>query len=531
MTEVFVIENNEISSVEIPSSHQNPITRSLQEPKPLVCVQECNKQKHKSIVLHPELCSAEKKKNNGFISIEREENVPKTEIQNNITRIEMVNSRNDGTQIIMNTSLKLEKDHHTEKEDRRKESFKHIILRGMDKFPWIQCILYTWGVMLFGIICTFPYTLVPAHDLVTNPEYWYEILFHGSYMMTLYFLEKSLEAGYFLNLDSLKLPQSLILICGAGIISRLCFLILTYYLWTEFFGYQYPIPLLGISTNGPWKLFHTLLIWLSFPKEWRNNRSLKRRVRFHILNDCSIMMMLLIYEFLMQTIDDSQALYQPFVCFTIPLARELFLYILEKMMKRTSNGDLAGAVIFLKYAFSTVFTLKLCNMIGAHGSDATSWVLMGSDYFLNILITFRIVWMKNRHPEKIENQIDLLQDLVVNELVEFHAPMSFMLVLAVAYFGPNGNLFGNVLSDYWTFTAIKDIYQTLLNMGMFFLIDFSSAVTSAIILWIFCKVKLWEAIYQVQKEFWLPFSIVLGYSLSVVSIKLFLILDHNSILG
>ena len=239
-------------------------------------------------------------------------------------------------------------------------------------------------------------------------------------------------------------------------------------------------------------------------------------------------MMLLIYEFLMQTIEDSQALYQPFVCFTIPLERELFLYILEKMMKRTSDGDLAGAVIFLKYAFSTVFTLKLCNMIGAHGSDATSWVLMGSDYFLNILITFRIVWMKNRHPEKIENQIDLLQDLVVNELVEFHAPMSFMLVLAVAYFGPNGNLFGNVLSDYWTFTAIKDIYQTLLNMGMFFLIDFSSAVTSAIILWIFCKVKLWEAIYQVQKEFWLPFSIVLGYSLSVVSIKLFLILDHNS---
>ena len=298
MAKVFVIENNEISSVEIPSSHQNQFAKNLPEPKSHVCDQDYMKQKHKSIALHPELCSATKQKNDGSISIEQEENAPETKIQKNIIRAEKVNSRNNRTQIVMNTSLKLEKDYHTEKEDRRKEIFKNIILHGMDKFPWIQCILYTLGIMLLGIICTFPYTLVPAHDLVTNPEYWYEILFHGSYMMTSYFLEKSLEAGYFLNLDSVKLPQSLILICGAGIISRLCFLILTYYLWTEFFGYKYPIPLLGISTNGPWKLFHTLLIWISFPTEWRDNRSLKRRVRFHILNDCLIMMMLLIYEFL-----------------------------------------------------------------------------------------------------------------------------------------------------------------------------------------------------------------------------------------
>ena len=521
MAKVFIIENNEISSVEFPSSHQNQVTNSLQEPKSHVCVKECIKENHKSKILQPELCSAEKQKNNGSISIEKEENVPKIEIQKDLIRVEAVNSRNDGTQIIMNTSLKMEKDNHTEKEDRRKEIFKSIILHRINKFSWIQCILYTLGIMVLGIIFTFPYTLAPAHDLVTHPEYWYEILFHGSYMIALYYLEKSFEAGYFLNLDSVKLPQHMIMICGAGIISRLCFLILTYYLWTEFFGYQYPIPLLGISTNGPWKLFHTLLVWLCFPKEWRNNKGLKKRVKFHILNDLLIMLLLLIYEFLMQTIQNSQAHYQPFVSLTIPLAREVFLYILEKMMKRTSNGDLAGAVIFLKYTFSTVFTLKICNMIGAHGSDATSWVLMGSDYFLNILITFRIAWTNNRNPEKIDGQIDLLQDLVVNELVEFHAQMSFMLVLAIAYFGPNGNLFGNVLNNYWTFTAIKDIYQTLLNMGMFFLIDFSSAITSSIILWIFCKVKLWEVIYQVQKEFWLPFSIVLGYSLSVVSIKLF----------
>ena len=59
--------------------------------------------------------------------------------------------------------------------------------------------------------------------------------------------------------------------------------------------------------------------------------------------------------------------------------------------------------------------------------------------------------------------IETLQTLAIYELIEFQAPLSFMLVLGIAYYGPNGELYGNISNDYWTYSTIEDIQQTVLH--------------------------------------------------------------------
>ena len=158
----------------------------------------------------------------------------------------------------------------------------------------------------------------------------------------------------------------------------------------------------------------------------------------------------------------------------------------------------------------------MCYVIGSVATDTTSWLLMTIDFLFNILLSVWIIWSRKRQPDKMQKQIALLQDLAVYELVEFLAPLSFIFVLAIAYYGPNSEIIGNIGNSYWGFTAIEDIIQSLLSMGIFFMVDFSSTLISAAILWYTCRINLLKVFLELLKEFGKSFCVVQGFLLVLV---------------
>ena len=98
-------------------------------------------------------------------------------------------------------------------------------------------------------------------------------------------------------------------------------------------------------------------------------------------------------------------------------------------------------------------------------------------------------------------------------------PFSFILVLGVAYFGPNGHLFGNIRITIWTFSAIENINETIMSLGKFFVVDFTSTLACATILWVCCRINVWKAFLLMQKEFGKFFLIQFSYCMIVVSIS------------
>ena len=115
-------------------------------------------------------------------------------------------------------------------------------------------------------------------------------------------------------------------------------------------------------------------------------------------------------------------------------------------------------------------------------------------------------YTRKKNPTNVEKQMELLQDLMVNEIVEFMVPLSYLICFSVAYYGPNAKLIGNVGSSQWQFVAVDDFQHTFGFIALFFLVDLGSVVVSSLFLWMFCRIKLWNVYKVVQDEFGMTFT-------------------------
>ena len=98
------------------------------------------------------------------------------------------------------------------------------------------------------------------------------------------------------------------------------------------------------------------------------------------------------------------------------------------------------------------------------------------------------------------------------------------MTIVLAFFGPNAAVLGNISDDYWQYEAIDDINGYLSSLGLFFSIEFSCAIVTAIILWFACRINLCKAFVALQEEFGKSYCVVLSYMLMTV----FEILKYSS---
>ena len=116
--------------------------------------------------------------------------------------------------------------------------------------------------------------------------------------------------------------------------------------------------------------------------------------------------------------------------------------------------------------------------------------------------------MKN--PTRFHDQLDIMQDMLICELVELQAPLSFIMTFLCAYHGPNGHLFGNILSEYWSYEVTEDITHKLSKLLLYCLTDFCSLLVSAFFLWQSSNINVCKMLLEIQKEFWPGFGVILG---------------------
>lgn len=429
------------------------------------------------------------------------------------------NSSSDGKVTYFSVSLHSEKIIHEEKSLWRIESFKSIISNNNSEFSSHMLIVYTFGIAIIGFMATLSFSLIPAHDLIQSPEFWYEILFHGGYNTILGWSFRSMEVDKFLNIQYFQQWRKMMSIVLIGVIIQLIFLVTAYYIWTSIYDFQFPIPFLGLLSTYGMNIVYFIVCWISFPKKWRKNSNFRKRYVYFVVYQVLSIIATFLYIIIVNRLRKSVDKYQPLNGLMLPIVRELTLWICCKLVKKMADGDMTGATIVLKYRITAAYGVTLCNVIGSTATDQTSWLLIGIDLVYNIYLSLRIVWLKRRYPNISEKHIDTLQDLAVNEIVEFQASLAYLLVLAITYIGPNGKLFGNILNNYWQYSAIENIGNYLIRTAILFCVDIASAGASAFILWVFCKINLWEAFLKIQQEFWKVFSIFLARFLVLVSLN------------
>ena len=426
-------------------------------------------------------------------------------------------AKNLGTLENLESTLTSEKRVHDERSQRRSNTFLSILRNDAIEFSLVKFLLYTLGITFFGFFLTLPSTLAPGHDLVRCPEYWFEILYNASVSTIETCFLNCYLSDYFLNVRYTVKPKNILIITLVALMSTNSIIAIIHYIWTAVLEYQFPIPFLGNALFSGLTIPFCILIWFNFPKEWRRDKEFRNRMRYYTCFWALVILLVIAWR----AVIDFIIHYQSVFIFIQISRREIYLWIANKIIERTSEGDLGSARIMLKYYIYTAYPIQLCTLLASHLSDVSTWVLVAADFLINILKCFRLIWARKRSCARIMNQIDLLQDLIICELVEFQASLAFIFTFICAYYGPNGELFGNVLNGYWNFIATKDMNQKLYKWTLYFLADFSSMIVSGISLWLAFKINIFKAILDLQLEFWPAFVVILGTLLTHVSKKVY----------
>ena len=416
-------------------------------------------------------------------------------------------------------SLESEKIQHEKKANERQKLFKDILANRKDDFSLLKLIWYSCCIIMAGLTSTVVFALIPAHDLVLRPEFWYEASFHGAYLAALSWMNYSIVAGYILNLNFTKTIKNASVMFLSGWLGAFGLITAAYFFWTQVLLYQYPIPLFMFVKMPLALICMPAFQWIRFPCEWRRNKKFLKRMLFFVLMTLFRFPERIAFQIIAIKITSTEGIFQSIYALALPIVREILLFLKEHLTKRASDGDVSGAIVIVKYEFTISYTLLLCFLLGPTTTDLTSWTLMGIDFISNIVQCLKLVRQMKRNSGAIETQQQLLEDLAVSELSECHGPLFFLITFAIVFYSPNAELIGGISNEYWTNSSIDDIDVTLKTMMLYFIVDFSSLICCAVILWVCCRINLLAAIAEVQKEFGIGMCLILARMAATVSFR------------
>ena len=95
-----------------------------------------------------------------------------------------------------------------------------------------------------------------------------------------------------------------------------------------------------------------------------------------------------------------------------------------------------------------------------------------------------------------------LQRLVLTERIEFVIPLTYMLCILIAYYGPNAEILGGIKVTIWHYVAIPDLTELFSNLSILIFVDTMSFIINGVIIQLFCKINIMNILKQLQHDFW-----------------------------
>ena len=364
-------------------------------------------------------------------------------------------------------------------------------------------------------------TLVPMHNAILYPEYWYESLLQA---LTGYAFSLSaqlwLNCCYMININVIRNIKCLGMLYlfhafGVAIIG-----VTGKTIWTDILGFAHPIPLYGLVFGYILNCFSFVGLWFLFPRTWRKNVEFWRRFKFFICALITNLMILLVYTFYTNVFKIVPLQYQWAAALLLIPVKEFNVWLQTKVAMKAAGVDSSTSVkIICGFNINNRHYFFLSVVLGTIATDTTCWVILAIDLFINMYLVVKLIWIQRKG---INNQnevilVDTFIDLIINEVGVLVVPVSYLTCFLVAYYGPNSKLLGGVRNDYWQYEAVTDLPLFIKNLSLFIVADCINLATTAISMWYFSKVNIIRAIAAIQKEFWLPMVVSTAFTINMVS--------------
>ena len=416
-------------------------------------------------------------------------------------------------------AIKSEEDEAEMQSSRHKQNFIAIISNNpSNDMKSLTYIPILFGYIFVAFVPSLIYSWIPIHNVFEDPKYWYELPCQMTVAVICLIDNTILWASFYINMKFLKTYHILLKMIVVGLVVFLFLEIIGHIIWTQLMHYQHPIPFNGyiyIYLISP-ALYATL--WYQFPSSWRRNKTFMKRLRAMITALALNHFLPIFYYIIIYSMFVCDPKYQWIVALATPVLREFNIWISFSYAKRATKGDTNSAEIVCGQRMCCGHAYIMVCTLGAIATHETSAVVLCIDFCINIFICCKIIFCKRNQPMDTDKQIGLLQELVINEIVEFMVPLAYLFVFIFAYYGPNAELIGTIKNGYWQYSPVEDIGYTIKCVMAFFLADLCSIFVSSLLLWNYCRINLYSAFVAIQKEFGIAFTVQLATIVNFVSI-------------
>ena len=94
---------------------------------------------------------------------------------------------------------------------------------------------------------------------------------------------------------------------------------------------------------------------------------------------------------------------------------------------------------------------------------------------------------------------------------------TYVMLIVMAYFGPNAEILGNVKLKIWQFQRpILDISACVQKVSLLMAVDLLTLVINGILIWKICCINIFQTLKRLQKEYWIYFAVAEAYVLMEV---------------
>ena len=374
------------------------------------------------------------------------------------------------------------------------------------------------GGIIFGLLGTSTITLLPCHNVIEKPRHWFEFWVQSVFgFLPLLAADSIYRTSSWMNTDLVKKPKICLKLYFVGVVAATILISSVYHLWSYVIHFPYPMPFQGLLIAVGTLITVYVHLWFQFPTALRKNENFRERMKYTFKSLLISATILIQYQVIVVLFLKISQQYQWILALFLPVLRELNLAMMLRLTKKASQCKSWRVECSVTHYLNTRHAMFLSIIIGTVATLETSLVMIGIDVMINLYLCLKLIFLKIWKPEAASKQTRILQTIVLNEHVEFVAPIAYFVCFLCAYYGPNGEYIGNIKFGGWGFNAIGDIDQFYKNIAKLFLADLSSVILCAILLWFVCKINLFRAYYQMLNHHWLEMSIQTAFVMELVS--------------
>ena len=349
--------------------------------------------------------------------------------------------------------------------------------------------------------------LIPRHNSIIQPTYWFEIIFVVGFAMVIETAETILNLAILLQKESIMSISLFIKMFSVLFLIWISIYCLRYILWTNILGYHHPMPLVGMACAPPARIVSLASLPFLLPVKEFTKEEFKDKLKNFVLYLLAWIPFGLwqnkVLETVFRKLRHSNA--QCIVALLIPASKILTHRFLSKVLRRLVGTENEQAKVLLSVTINFSYGWFVATKL-VDAKIATVFCTVVAEFLMQLMMTFKIA----RHDKVNSHELEklkmekrgLIRKLVLAELCEGILPLAYAICFAMAYYGPNAKLIGNVKYGEWQYKVVEDASRTFWVMLGLFVVDLICMALNSSTIWVSCNVNVFNEFGILLQKYW-----------------------------